>query len=209
MGWLFLSTLFSCKKYDNHFYFNSDILSKNKAYIIYRGTNTKEGIVAQSFNIRHPYASHIGIAINFENEWNVYHILAKKESDTSSFFIEEINVFFENEKSNLKYAGIWEISSLSNGEYTDLVKELQLKDNFSFNFDMQFNSDDPNKLYCSEFIRNKLHKINPRKFDIPLTRKKLDKFYKNVLKRDTLYYYPVDIFQENENFVLKKEWVFN
>ena len=65
---------------------------------------------------------------------------------------------------------------------------------------MDFNEKDNDNLYCSEFSAKVLMALNPKTFQFPLKKVRLNHFYSQSLGRKTLRYYPVDFFQANAEF---------
>ena len=64
-------------------------------------------------------------------------------------------------------------------------------------FDRKFELKNDNNLYCSEFVFNVLNKLKPFQF-LPC-KKKLNKIEKDILDKEELVYYPVDLFLSNNN----------
>ena len=50
-------------------------LDKDKVYLLFRGTHTKEGIVIRSYNIGDENISHVGICLFVSGEFKVYNIV--------------------------------------------------------------------------------------------------------------------------------------
>lgn len=121
---------------------------------------------------------------------------------------DEFKIFFDIAKEKIKYASIWEIKGLSTEEDYEIIKVLKKYERMNIRFDFNFSIKDSSKLYCSEFVNDVLKSVNPEKFDFPLERKKLTSFQRKLLSKDTLFYYPVDIFQYKPNIEQIREWHF-
>lgn len=184
---------------------NDSLLNTQKVYLVFRGTNTKEGYLASNFNIKYKKASHVGIAVFINNKWKIYHVINSVDKEKKDFRASDFITFFNDSEENIKHASVWEINHLRNSERIDLITEIKRYESLPIVFDKSF-SLDSTKLYCSEFINNVLFKINKNKFKFKIHKKKLNSIQSKILKRDTLYYYPVDVFQLNRNINIIKEW---
>ncbi len=76
-GGLYFFLFCSCIEKKTTF-INEVTLNDNYAYLVFRGTNTKEGFFARDFNLHDTLSSHIGIAVYENNTWKVYHVLNSK-----------------------------------------------------------------------------------------------------------------------------------
>ncbi len=101
-GWYLFITLFSCSEYNNTNIQNK--LLSEKVYLLYRGTNTKEGYISKEFNLHNPKPSHVGILIKKQEKWVVYHVL---NSDTKSALIKsKIDDFLNLKKEKIKHISV-------------------------------------------------------------------------------------------------------
>lgn len=60
-----------------------NILDENKAYLLFRGTKTKEGIVSSSYNVFNSRASHVGFLFFVNEKWVVYHIVENSSENSA------------------------------------------------------------------------------------------------------------------------------
>lgn len=196
----------SCEKKDD-FFLDNTLLNRNKAYLLFRGTNSKEGVIAMEYSAYNKSISHVGIVVYLEDEWRVYHILNSRNK--SDIRYEPLAYFFDVKNEKIHYAGIWKIGGLSKEELSALKRMLKEFETTIVKFDRGFDSDDASKLYCSEFINYILHCVSPNKFYFPLHTIPLKRLHAIYLRRDSLSYYPVDAFQCHENISLLAEWHFS
>jgi len=185
-----------------------NVLDKDKCYLVFRGTNTKEGIIAEEFNLFNTKSSHVGICVFQNSKWTVYHVLNPKVEDDTALIREGFDDFFDIDEVSLFSASIWVLKDLSTEEFSKLLKKLRDYEQLKLKFDLTFASNDPTKLYCSEFVCNVLKKVNKEKFSFSPSKIKLKGLHSLFLGKDSLEYYPVDIFQCNQNIELVKEWSF-
>ncbi len=94
--------------------------NKDKVYLIFRGTNTKEGFFARDFNIKDTLSSHVGILIHNQPNWYVYNVSDFKD-DSSDYKKQKIEDFFNFKKENIFYASLWKIEGL------DFLKKEKLR----------------------------------------------------------------------------------
>lgn len=180
-------------------------LAKEKTYLVFRGTNTKQGDIARDFNLSDRKSSHVGLAVFDSEEWRITHIV-NTDNPTSDLKSDTFASFLHQGTEKVFYTSIWEIDNLNQNEQKNLRLSLKKYHKKQFKFDRWFMVKDDHQLYCSELIQKILTEINPDKFKFELHKKKLKSFYATFLRRDTLSYYPVDIFQKHKYFKLVKEW---
>ena len=173
-----------------------DKLHKNSIYIVARGTRQKLGFIAEKFNLKDKNITHVGIGM-MEHDTLVIYNVTNVESDISAFVIEGAKAF--TSYSDIYYLGIWEYRT-SEKEMEKLSQLLQSYRHKKITFDMDFNEKDNDNLYCSEFSAKVLMALNPKTFQFPLKKVRLNHFYSQSLGRKTLRYYPVDFFQANAEF---------
>jgi hypothetical protein len=196
--YIFLSIFFVVSCSNKNRIFKDLNLNEKKIYLFFRGTETKEGIIAKKYNIINKDISHVGIGYfhKNENEFLIYHVI-NSNKDTN-LEISSLNTFFIENDFKTVYCSIWEIT---NKQKTDRIisilnsyKEREIK------FDLLFTGKNDNKLYCSEFIVNVLNEIDSVSFTFKKQKMKLKPLYSKILKKDTLYFYPADIFILNPFF---------
>lgn len=191
-----------------HFDSNVELgdLDKKSTYLIFRGTNTIQGQFAKNFNLSDASSSHVGL-LTYDEDWKVYNV-SDFESKVSDLKAETFDEFHFIKSGRVTYISIWEIA-ITQAENEDIQILLRNKLKQPIKFDRGFNLNDQNNLYCSEFVVGILEAVNLSKFKIPLNKKPLKGIYKNYFQKDTLVYYPVDVFQKSSLFAFKKEWNLN
>jgi hypothetical protein len=108
----------------------TDILDKEKCYLVFRGTNTKEGLVSKEYNISSKKPSHVGICIFQDSNWIVYHVLSPRKKNSTALIIENLEVFFDVRKESIYNASIWVIDNLTTYEILKLRTQLnKIKNN--------------------------------------------------------------------------------
>lgn len=162
-------------------------------YLAFKGTNTKPGNIAKNYNIKNKYVSHVGLLYH-ENYWKIINVTNVKKNN-NNLYLDSINQFY-NEKLNIKYAAIYQIKPIKKAEILDKIHSKLKK---TINFDLKFDKDNED-YYCSEFVIDLINNVKNIKLS---TRKKeitnlQHKFY---LEKDSLEYYPVDIFFYDKNFI--------
>ena len=123
--------------------------------------------------------------------------------------------FFHAANPSIKYGGM---AMESKKEIYDLIPEnwiprtvfVSRKNNFNeillelkskkITFDKNFTTKRDSSYYCSELVEYILETIDENFRILPI-KKKLVKFDQFYLQRDSIEYYPVDIFMNNKNFV--------
>ncbi len=206
IGWCLCVTLLHCKK--RVYEVQTDFLDKEKWYLVFRGTNTKEGLVSKEYNKSNNKPSHVGICMYQDPEWLVYHVLSPRKKDSTALIIENIDSFFDVEKESIYNASIYVIDNLTTYEILKLKRQLQKYEKLNLQFDLSFKSKDTTKVYCSKFVRDLLRNVNNRKFKVETSKVKLKPLHSVYLGQDSLEYYPVDVFQCTDDILLLKEWTF-
>ncbi len=206
IGWCLCITLVHCKNKGSDL--KTDILDKEKCYLVFRGTNTKEGLVSKEYNISSKKPSHVGICIFQDSNWIVYHVLSPRKKNSTALIIENLEVFFDVRKESIYNASIWVIDNLTTYEILKLRTQLNKYEQINLKFDLSFKSKDTTKLYCSKFVNDVLINVNNKKFKFETSKVKLKPFHSVYLAQDSLEYYPVDLFQLTEHILLVKEWSF-
>lgn len=168
---------------------------KNTIYIFSRGTKTKSGIIAEKFNNKDKKITHVGIGFLENKELKIYNVVDVDTVQTALI----INNLKEFLNDTVYYLSIWKC----NTNYIDFLNLKKICKTYitqKIYFDFSFNLNNGNRMYCSEFCSTVLKETNPVKFNFRPEVMKLDSFYKTVLERDELVYFPVDFFEDNSNF---------
>lgn len=174
-------------------------------YLVYRGTHSKQGVIARGYNIYNTKVSHVGVLIRCQKRWKVYHVI-NTQGSSSALVAESLHRFLENDGSNLFHASLWKIKSVhATGQHSVCDYVAQLNRGL-VRFDYSFSENDPRQLYCSEFVYQALRRadssygqINPR--TVPL-----NPIHAQFLQKDSLCYYPVDLFQTIPQAQLLWSW---
>ncbi len=205
---MFLIIMNACKE-ENFINVDSLNLDKKKSYLIFRGTDSKEGFIAKGFNVINNDISHVGIAICLFNKWSVYHVFSSV-NETSDLNEDSFEIFFSIEDGEVKYAAIYEFLNLSLDENKILVEKIKEMRTDDIKFDKSFSLDNKNnQLYCSEFVVEVLSHVNNLKFNFKPHKVKLSAIEAIYLNKDSLQYYPVDFFTKDHNFALIEEFCFD
>lgn len=173
-------------------------LNKTAAYLVYRATNTKEGNYARQYNITDSLSTHVGIAVHLDDSWQVFHVV--NSSQFSALRQQSLEVFYNLEKEKITSTSLWQITCMDTQDLYKLGKVLRSYRENDIQFDFQFDLSDSKKLYCSEFVINVITTLDSTKFQFEPVITKLNPFHAAFLKRDSLSYYPVDIFQTHQCF---------
>jgi len=174
---------------------NENILDSNNVYLFFRGTKTKQGYISKEYNLSHKGLSHVGIGVNYGDGFLIYHIV--NSDKINNLEMSSINSFY-NHRKKIIYKGIWEIQNIEANELKQILNEYENK---VFNFDITFTGVDDNKLYCSELVVQILKDLDSVKFYFTKHKKALKEIHSTFLKKDTLEYFPADIFLTNKNFM--------
>lgn len=179
-------------------------LNEENAYLVFRGTNTKEGFFARNFNIKDTLSSHVGLAIYTNDDWYIYHVL-EVEKTLSDYNIDTLDSFLNKREDEVFYYSFWELSTLNSRKIDKLKFILNQYKSRRIIFDRSFKKDST-KLYCSEFICKVLNTVDSTLYNFEYSKRELKGIYKTYFNKDTLEYYPVDMFQYNDNFEKIYEW---
>ncbi|MDN3677425.1 YiiX/YebB-like N1pC/P60 family cysteine hydrolase [Flavobacterium paronense] len=170
-------------------------LEKNTIYIFSRGTQTKSGIIAEKFNSHDRKITHVGIGFWEHNDIRIYHVVDIDSSQTA-LVITDLKSFINE---SVYYLSIWKCDN-NTIDFKNLKKICKRYSSKKIYFDFSFNLNDGNTLYCSEFCATVLNETNSDIFNFKPKVMQLDTFYKTVLERDELLYYPVDFFEDDNCF---------
>lgn len=203
MGFLLIIVVFSFHKDPS---LNGRIkelkFERQTIYLIQRGTTGKLGGLAKDFNIRNLYASHLGIGFLENNTLKIYHVYVDKNRRQNNLYVENISEFIKPE--DLNYLSIWQLQDIDRKQFNDIRAALIESEKQNILFDFNFNESN-NAYYCSEYIVEELKKSN---IEIMKDHKKsITGMARQILKRDTLTYYPVDGFENTGKAAKIFEWI--
>ncbi|MGL2965732.1 hypothetical protein [Flavobacterium sp. XGLA_31] len=169
---------------------------QNTIYVFCRGTKTKAGFIAGKFNTKDRLITHVGIGFVENDQLKIYNVIDCDTTKTA-LVIDDLKSFVCDKAY---YLSVWKCKNNSR-EFLKLREACQKYGSRKIFFDYAFNLNGKDDLlYCSEFCSRVLRIANSEKFNFHPKKMKLESFYKAVLRRDELLYYPVDFFQESQNF---------
>lgn len=171
----------------------------NTIYIFTRSTQLKASYIAQDFNLRDSLSTHIGIGLKINGEYQIHNVTNESTLSDTALICDNLKSFIEID--GIKYYSIWELKS-SPEEIEILTDILKSYSESVINFDYEFLLEENNALYCSEFVRNTLEKLNSQKFSFKPVKKELNSFYEVALNRVHFEYIPVDFFMVFNDFKL-------
>jgi hypothetical protein len=175
-------------------------LDQQKIYVVFRETDSKNGIVSKNYNVTSSTMTHVGIGFfDPKKKFKVYHIdLNAKDKDTkkNDIIISPITEFFNPTDCEVLGGEVWEYNKNYRKEkfvtINNYIDSMSLKTNIKF--DIDFDYEDSNKLYCSELVSKFLEKFSSYKPH--LITKKVNNLQRLYLKKDSIKYVPVDYFMQ-------------
>lgn len=178
-----------------------DISFENdKIYLFLKKTDTKYNKIISNYNVNNTNFSHVGIGFIEKNSIVIYEVI-NKEKGKNCLSKTNINSFYNIDE--MIYSGT--ILCIKNTTQDHILKIKEIIKDYSFiNYDSTFEIKNDNYFYCSEFVVDVLNRAKVMRFK--KYKKELIDFHAHVLKRDTLEYYPVDMFYKNENIEIIKFW---
>jgi hypothetical protein len=171
------------------------LLKKEKpaAYIFVRGTRRKAAMIGDSFNIRLPQATHVGIGISGNNGVYIYHV-ADVEQDINGSALRRENLLQFFGEPDVFYGSVWRIS-LTSAQLALLEQHCHAFLKKKIWFDAQFNLQENDSLYCSEFCAKLLNDLaEPSLLTKPVVKTISNPFIAAYLGRTEFLYHPVDFF---------------
>lgn len=169
----------------------------NSIFIFTRCTGLKVEYIAKDFNLIDTLSTHVGIGLKVNNEYKIYNVSNDVKIQNSSLICENLESFINLE--DIKYYSIWELN-VNDIEMKMISEIFDEYNKLKIDFDFDFNIQNDNKFYCSEFVYDVLQKINSKKFYYIPLKKDLNQFYQRILNRSNLEYIPVDFFREIDLF---------
>ncbi len=191
----FLLLLFSINSYPQDALKNLKF-EENSLYLFCRGTIAKSGLIAEKFNNTDKKTTHVGIGYLDKDVVKIYNV-TDCDSSKTALVIDNLESFTS---SGTYYLSVWKCKT----NEREFLKLKQICYEFSkrkvyFDFSFTLNENDT-LLYCSEFCSRVLKQINSRKFNFKPKKMILESYYKALLNREELIYYPVDFFEESPYF---------
>lgn len=200
---LALSLIISCdKKYKNE----TDIvthLNKNRVFLVYRATDSKNGFIAKEYNITSSNLTHIGLGYFESNEFKIINIdNIRQVGRDNDILISSLEEYINLADCNVLDVEIWEYyKDMKSEQITELIKIADsLYNKSSIRFDDKIDYKESDKMYCSELVSNLLNRIIMNEYEVKTFKKKLPPIHQYVLKKDTLEYISVDYFTTLSTF---------
>ena len=165
-------------------------------YLITRATDSKIPLIAEQFNTSDWCSTHVGIGIVDKEQFKIFHVTNLEKDSPSAVVRESIESFID--LPDATYLSIWECTV--GDALTQQIREVlssYFKKKIAFDYD--FNAEDDEQMYCSEFCVKVLRDANTP-FDFKTVEKPLGDLYGSVLGRPNLIYWPVDFFQKDSRF---------
>ncbi len=180
-------------------------LSKQKIYLLSRGTTTKSDLIAKQFNLNDTFVTHIGIGFFRKGKFNIYNVTTGADIN-SALKINTIEEFITSE--DVYSLSIWKIK-LNKNEREKIKDYCGRYAKIKIIFDYKFNISKDSILYCSEFCVNALQFTNPNKFNFIPTIKTIEgTLLELLLNKKTFSYYPIDFFRGNVLFTQFHSFIF-
>lgn len=169
-------------------------LIEDNIYLVCRGTTNKQNFIAENFNISNREITHIGIGLYEKDSLNIYNISIDKKINNSSLIIETLKDFISI--NDIFHIEIWEINANKENKIklkSILNRYIEKEIGFDHNFDLNDNEN----LYCSEFVAKILNELNIFKYHS--VKKKSNRILKKLTEKEEFEYFPVDFFIQNSN----------
>lgn len=181
------------KKGDDNAFKEKEIYSyidTSNVYLAFKGTDTKPGEIAKKYNISNTKVSHVGILFYRNTNWEIVHVTNVKKNGNNLLF-EKLSDYY-NVNNNISYISLFRVEDIDKDIVYSRINQLR---DTVIEFDNEFKLQN-GKYYCSEFVVEQIGIKNLK------TQKK---YVSNIqhrlfIGRDTLDYYPVDIFYKHPNF---------
>lgn len=169
------------------------IVKDSTLYFITVGNPSKTHLIARQFSIRDSLSTHVGLVIREDGKVKVYHVTDVNPTK-SALRVESLDEFFL--VARYQYTSLWRVV-LSDDDFTRVLEQLESISSHEVSFDYDFDLANGNSLYCSEFCAGILNRADVDGLHFGPEQKELSEFYRKVLGRDVLTYFPVDFFQSS------------
>lgn len=201
----FFLSLIACDKKKNISTEISNMnFDSNHIYLFFRETQSKNGIIAKSYNKYGSVMSHIGVGIYSETSGiTIYHILEKEKKIKNDIWKSKINDFYNNEVEKVSNGEVWKsVDTISSNNIKKIESLIDSIQNSKTKFDLKFDFADHSKMYCSEFVYYTLKDIKKFESSHPhLFKTKLVGLKKTFVGKSEIEFLPVDFLYPNKNFV--------
>lgn len=169
-----------------------EMILKENGYLIFRSYDGKFSGAISNYNAGVTKVSHVGLLLFMHNQWTVSHFL---DGPIQGLRLDSLEEFIDG---NPDHVSIWKIEVENDGSYQEVLRYMEhhLKEKTQYDHHFLLNND---RLYCSEYVVEALQILNAKSFTFIPHRKLLSSMERAYFQRDTLIYYPVDIFQQHED----------
>lgn len=174
------------------------IIKKDCIYLIFRGSDSKYGRVITEFNQYNRFENHVGVLVYQEKNWFVFHYIDTK---LEGVFKEKLDLFITHK--NITRYSIWKIEDFCYDQNPRTFLNDKKFNTIKYDMDFSLNNND---LYCSEFVTLFLEDVDSIRFNFIPQKIKIGNILGAFFGRDTLEYYPVDIFQTHPDIIKVYEW---
>lgn len=179
------------------------ILEDNSVYLFLRGSETKLGGYARMYNRYGGLASHIALGV-YKDSLTLYHL---NTGHSRPLIAEGLESFTSSEDESYNHLSVWKIKGMTAQKLDSIQSRIDHYQNQKLRFDYQFDHTEDDALYCSEFVYQTLHTSFPKLFQDAFFLKEVPANHRFYLKKDTLYYLPVDFILDRQQLVeLVFEW---
>lgn len=181
---------------------NISNLSKNTVYIVFRETDSKNGLLSKEYNINSSKMTHVGIGFFKNGKFQILHIDNKKNSNKKNdIIIDSTEEFYNLNDCKVLSGEIWKYEKTLNEkeliELRNLIDSLYYKSQIKFDKKIDYWND--KNMYCSVLVSKTLEKIIPH-YKVKLYKRKLNPIHSFVFKQDSITYLPVDYFTKLSYF---------
>jgi hypothetical protein len=162
-------------------------------YFVGRSTSFKAGIIAKEFNSIDTTLTHIGIGMFINDTLKIYNVSDSEQDRFGSNLLCQSIKEFSNitDIINIKIFKL-KVSKKIRRNILSAISKYQSR-KITFDYDFKFENGD--SLYCSEFVFQLLKEVGLNDINKTYFQKKvLSPFLSYALKRETLFYIPVDFF---------------
>jgi hypothetical protein len=169
---------------------------KSCVFLATRGTLSKQYLIGRMFNRFDTNSTHVAIGIIKNCSIKIFSV-EDRLGRNSQLRVSGLREFLHY--PDMFYFSIWSVRMKSK-ETGSIIrtcnKMLQKKIEFDYDFDLN-NGD---RFYCSEFCAEVLNKNAPRRRRLKPVSKNIYGLYSNFLDRKLITYFPVDFFQDSFRF---------
>lgn len=189
--------IFSCTgKKESNTYIEGD-LNKNRIFLVFRETNSKNGFLAKEYNMTSSSVTHIGLGFFDDNKFKIINIDNINQKDRENdILISSLDDFFNLKNYEVISGEIWEYhKDLKSEQIKRIARDIDsLYTKSNIRFDTKIDYNESEKMYCSELVSKLLDNFLEDDYKVELQKKKLAPVHRFYLRKDTIEYIPVDYF---------------